>query len=107
MRYITCENLCLSYSEDRLQLVGLKPADKKQFIPVGSHIIYRDRLKTEGHVTSSCISPTMGHSIAMAMLKSGHARQGEVIVIDVGKQHFDAEVVPLGFYDPKGQRISA
>jgi len=93
--------------EDRLQLVGLKPSNMKQFIPVGSHIITREGLKPEGHVTSSCISPALGHSIAMAMLESGQARQGEMIVIDVDKQHFDAEVVPLGFYDPKGQRINA
>ena len=93
--------------EDRLQLVGLKPSNKKQFIPVGSHIVTRQGLKPEGHVTSSCISPTLGHSIAMAMLKSGQTRQGEIIAIDVDEKHFDAEVVPLGFYDPKGQRINA
>jgi len=42
----------------------------------------------------------------MAMLKSGHARQGEKVVIDVDAQHFDAEVVPLGFHDPKGERLN-
>jgi len=91
---------------DRLQLVGLKPRDSQQFIPVGSHIISRSSLQPEGHITSSCISPTLGHSIAMAMLKSGHARQGEKVVIDVDAQHFDAEVVPLGFHDPKGERLN-
>jgi len=92
---------------DRLQLVGLKPSENQQFIPVGSHIIRRHGLKVEGHVTSSCISPTLDHSIAMAMLESGHARKGETVIIDVDEQHFEAEVVELGFYDPKAQRINA
>jgi len=57
-------------------------------------------------VTSSCISPTLGYPVAMAMLKSGHARLGEQIVIDVDARHFDAEVVPLAFYDPNGERLN-
>lgn len=101
----------LSRSHDmlpgRLQLVGLKPRDHDKFIPVGSHIVNRSDLRPEGHVTSSCISPTLGYSIAMTMLKSGHTRTGETVVIDVDRQHFEAEVVPLGFYDPKGERINA
>jgi len=91
---------------DRLQLVGLKPLATQQFIPVGSHIVDRDSLKPEGHITSSCISPVLGHSIAMAMLKSGYARQGETIAIDVETRLFDAELVPLGFYDPGGERLT-
>jgi len=92
---------------DRLQLVGLKPRENHRFIPVGSHIVCRNTLKAEGHVTSSCISPTLDQSIAIAMLKSGQTRLGETIIIDVDQQHFDAEVVPLGFYDPKGEHINA
>ncbi len=91
----------------RLQLVGLKPRENSQFIPVGSHIISRDELKPEGHVTSSCISPTLGYSITMAMLKSGHTRMGETVIIEVNEQHFEAKVVALGFYDPNGLRINA
>ena len=90
---------------DRLQLVGLKPLASQQFIPVGSHIVTRDSRKPEGHITSSCISPTLGRSIAMAMLKSGHTRQGEKVVIDVENRLYDAELVPLGFYDPGGERL--
>ena len=88
----------------RLQLVGLKPQGP-QLIPVGSHIVCRDSQQPEGHVTSSCISPTLGYPVAMAMLKSGHARLGEKIVIDVDARHYEAEVVALGFYDPTGERL--
>ena len=38
-------------------------------------------------------------------LKSGHACQGEKVVIDVENQLFDAELVPLGFYDPGRGRL--
>ena len=85
--------------------MGLRPLDEQAFIPVGSHIVARNSLKPEGHITSSRISPTLGYSIAMAMLKSGHARQGETVVIDVESRLFDAELVPLGFYDPGGERL--
>jgi sarcosine oxidase subunit alpha len=92
---------------DRLQLVGLEPSDKDRFIPVGSHIVMADDGHAEGHVTSSCISPTLKRSICMAMLKSGHSRQGEEIVIDVDGRQAAARVVPLTFFDPAGERLNA
>lgn len=92
---------------DRLQLVGLQPSDKDRFIPVGSHIVRTDQAQVDGHVTSSCISPTLEHSICMAMLKSGHSRQGEEVVIDVDGRHAAARIVPLTFFDPKGERLNA
>jgi sarcosine oxidase subunit alpha len=90
---------------DRLQLVGLRPCEAERFIPVGSHVVSRDSHKPEGHITSSCQSPTLGYSIAMAMLQSGHSRLGEEITIDVEQRHLKAKVVPLGFYDPEGERL--
>lgn len=90
---------------DRLQLVGLKPLAEQQFIPVGSYIVEPVSGKPKGHITSSCISPTLGNSIALAMLKSGHARIGEKVVIDIDAVHFEAKVVPTGFYDPRSNRL--
>ncbi len=89
----------------RQQLVGLKPVDRQRLLPVGSHIICRQNHSAEGHVTSSCVSPTLGCSIAMAMLEAGHDREGETIIVDVEAQRVEAEVVPLGFYDPGNDRI--
>jgi len=93
--------------DDRLQLVGLRPEKDQQFIPVGSHIVTRDSHIPEGHVTSSCLSPALGYSVAIAMLKSGQARPGDKVIIDVEAQHFEAEVVELAFYDPDGERLNA
>ena len=91
---------------DRLQLVGLEFHKEDLPIPVGSHLLDRETKASEGHVTSSCISPTLGCSIAMAMLESGHARQGDTVFVDVDHRLFGAEVVPLTFYDPKGERLN-
>ncbi len=90
---------------DRLQLVGLIPRDVQQFVPVGSHIINSDDRHAEGHVTSSCISPTLQRSIAMAMLKAGHTRQGEIIMVDVEDRQIEADVAPLSFLDPACEKL--
>ncbi|MEE4217218.1 MAG: sarcosine oxidase subunit alpha family protein [Xanthomonadales bacterium] len=92
---------------DRLQLVGLEPRDRNGFVPVGSQIVDTQRAQAEGHVTSSCISPTLERSICMAMLKSGHARLGEEVIIDVEGRQAAAKVVPLTFFDPEGVRLNA
>lgn len=92
---------------DRMQLVGLKPDDARMAAPVGSHLLEPGAGDPVGFVTSSCLSPTLNESIAMAMLRSGHARLGDKVVIDVDAKHFDAKVVPLGFYDPGGERLSS
>jgi sarcosine oxidase subunit alpha len=89
----------------RLQLVGLKPLDQQEYIPVGAHIVSAGDRSSEGHVTSSCISPTLGYSIAMCMLKSGHDRLGGRVVIDVDSRQVPAEVTPLAFHDPGGERL--
>jgi sarcosine oxidase subunit alpha len=89
----------------RQQLVGLKPSERSRLLPVGSHIISRQSGQPEGHITSSCISPTLGYSIAMAMLESGRTRTGENIFVDVEGQQLEAIVSALGCYDPGNERI--
>ena len=90
---------------DRLQLVGLKTSDTTQFVPVGSHVICQSTGKPEGHITSSVLSPTLGCSISIGMLKSGHSREGDEVIIDIDRNQFVAKVVPLTFYDPEGNRL--
>lgn len=96
--------------EDRLQLVGLEARDQGSALPVGGHLV-KSSVKsvpapTEGYVTSSAMSPTLGRPVAMALLKAGRARMGEAIrVYDQGRW-FEAKVVPPGFYDVEGERIN-
>lgn len=90
---------------DRLQLVGLLGTSLSRHLPVGSHIINSQTGRSEGHVTSSCLSPTLGQSIAMAMLTSGHGRMEEAVIVDADGERLEAKVVPPNFFDPGGARL--
>jgi sarcosine oxidase subunit alpha len=93
----------------RKQLVGLLINDKKTVVPEGSHIVEevskQPPMKMEGHITSSYFSPTLGHPIAMAMLKNGKARNGDLVKIPLmnGKV-VEATVTENVFYDKVGAR---
>ena len=90
----------------RLQLVGLIPADQRTRLPVGAHLARNPPpTRTEGHVTSSVMSPELGRPIALAMLVGGAARSGEHIGVHHLGTTIDAKVVPLPFVDPTGSRL--
>jgi len=41
----------------------------------------------------------------MAMLKAGHTRQGEIIMVDVEDRQIEANVAPLSFLDPACEKL--
>ncbi len=89
---------------DREQLVGLKPVGAVQRLFAGSVLIGVDEEPNsenlQGHVSSVCYSPRIGHMIGLAFLRNGHARLGEKIrAVDLVRD-FDTlcEIV-----DPKSQ----
>jgi sarcosine oxidase subunit alpha len=91
---------------DRLQLVGLIPVDRRTLLPVGANLARTPPpTRTEGHVTSSVLSPELGKPIALAMLAGGAKRNGEQIRVHHLGMTIDAEVVPLPFVDPTGSRL--
>ena len=56
-------------------------------------------------MTSSYFSACLGHPIALAMIKNGHKRMGEIVY----SPQPDGSVIELRivnpvFYDPKGER---
>ena len=58
-----------------------------------------------GHVTSTYFSPTLGHSIAMALIKGGSRRMGETLSFPVGEGRvIKAKVVDPVFLDKEGAR---
>ena len=90
----------------RLQLVGMVPADRRTPLPVGAHVLRGGASgPAEGYVTSSCMSPALGHPIALAMLARGRERTGERITVVHLGQPVLAEVVPTPFFDPLGDRL--
>lgn len=78
------------------QLIGLK-LDGKRTPRQGKQLSKGDR--PIGTVTSGCMSPTLEHPIAMAMVERGTCEIGETVNVEVGaSKHAEAEVVKLPFY---------
>ena len=95
--------------ENRKQLVGLRSFDGRTVLPEGSALLDRpDRTAPApmcGHVTSSYMSPALGHPIALALLAGGRARRGESVYAALpGREPLAVEVVSPLFFDPKGER---
>jgi sarcosine oxidase subunit alpha len=90
----------------RLQLVALSPADGRTRLPVGAQIAASPPPSmTEGYVTSSYLSPTLGAPVALAMLSRGAQRTGERVRVYHLGAALDAVVVKAPFVDPLGERL--
>jgi aminomethyltransferase len=53
-----------------------------------------------GQVTSGCLSPTLGHAIAMGFVEIASTEAGTPLQIDTGRGMLDGKVVKLPFYKP-------
>jgi aminomethyltransferase len=51
-----------------------------------------------GIVTSGCLSPTLGHAIAMGFIESHRAEPGTSVSIDTGRGMLEGKIVKLPFY---------
>ncbi|HWV61634.1 MAG TPA: sarcosine oxidase subunit alpha family protein [Sphingopyxis sp.] len=93
---------------DRRQLVGLETLDAGGAFECGAHIVAADAKgigATQGWVTSSVQSPTLGRPLAMALIERGTARIGETVrVWNLGKGR-PARIVDPRFYDPAGGKL--
>jgi sarcosine oxidase subunit alpha len=97
--------------EDRLQFVGLLSENPAEVLAVGSQILPRPGAKlpvrSQGRVTSSAMSPTLGRSIALALIERGRSRIGGIVeVYDQGVRRL-ARITEPAFYDPAGARLNA
>ena len=96
---------------DRPALVGLKPVDPSQSLRAGGHLLAPGAAalpqNDEGYVTSAAWSPTLGHSIALALLSRGPERHGQRIVVHdpVRGGDVEAEICNPIFVDPEGVRV--
>jgi len=97
---------------NRKQLVGLLTEDPNDVLPDGAYAVaeVKDKppMKMIGQVTSTYMSPTLGRSIAMALIENGRARMGETISFPLeGGKVVKAKITSHVFYDQDGGRISA
>ncbi|MFT5482629.1 MAG: sarcosine oxidase subunit alpha [Halieaceae bacterium] len=95
--------------DNRKQLVGLKTLEPQVVLPEGAQIVTAAEqpipMAMQGHVTSSYYSANLGRSIALAVVKGGLNRMGEVVYCPLADgRTVAAEICASVFYDPKGAR---
>lgn len=98
---------------NRLRLVGLLTENPTEVLPDGAYAVDGSRNehgqnRVIGRVTSTYFSPTLGHSIALALVERGPERMGETLSFPVGKDRvMKARIVSPVFLDPDGERQNA
>jgi len=95
---------------DRKQLVGLLTEDPAEVLPEGAQLVdtlfAKPPMPMIGHVTSSYMSPNLGRSIALALIKGGRARHGEKIHAPLADgKTITCEITGPVFFDPEGERL--
>jgi sarcosine oxidase subunit alpha len=94
---------------DRKQFVGLLADDPQLVLDEGSQIVDDPTptilTRSAGHVTSSYASPTLGRSIALALVRSGAQRMGERVHVSMRSGRTTTAIIanPV-FFDPKSER---
>ncbi|MFT3989746.1 sarcosine oxidase subunit alpha family protein [Aestuariivirga sp.] len=94
----------------RKQLVGLLTEDPNEVLPDGAYAVkvLKDKPPMEmiGQVTSTYMSPTLGRSIAMALIEDGRARIGETISFPLEGKTIRAKITDTVFYDKEGAKLN-
>ncbi|MCR9069656.1 MAG: sarcosine oxidase subunit alpha family protein [Rhodobacteraceae bacterium] len=101
---------------ERWKLVGLETVDGS-VLPDGSYAIAEGenangQRNTQGRVTSTYYSPTLGKGIAMGLVLNGPDRMGEVLTFNTTEvperggppKTIEAQIVSPVFYDPEGEK---
>jgi sarcosine oxidase subunit alpha len=96
---------------NRRQLVGLLTSDPQVVLDEGAQITESRVPKIGepalGHVTSSYMSPTLGRSIALALVAGGRSRVDETLFASTPTGAAAARIVDFVFFDKEGARIDA
>ena len=96
----------------RKQFVGLLPIDAETVLPEGAQIIEPPAdgelppppVPMLGHVTSSYRSAELGRTFALALVKAGRDRIGEILHVPVAGALVPVEVTGSVLVDPEGER---
>jgi sarcosine oxidase subunit alpha len=109
--YIGKRSLFMPVAKDkrRKQFVGLSVAAGEAPLPTGAHIATSagGTRRSQGYVTSSYASPTLGRPVALGLVEEGLSRIGETVgVYHVGTER-RATIAPAVALDPEGKRLHA
>jgi len=97
--------------DDARQLVGLVPADGRSRIPRGAQLVAGTAAPPPvtmlGEVTSQCVSPNLGHPIALALVNGGRRRHGETLQAHspLTGETVSVTITHPIFIDPQGERL--
>jgi sarcosine oxidase subunit alpha len=93
---------------ERWKLVGLETLDGTVLpdgvLAVAEGVNANGQRMTQGRVTSTYFSPTLGRGIAMGLVKHGPDRIGEVLDFAVGDKTVKARICDQVFYDKDGEK---
>jgi len=95
----------------RPALAGFAPVERGRRLRAGAHFFVRGAAispeRIEGHMTSVCFSPALGHWIGLGLLK--RPRAGEILHAHdpLRGEDYMVEVRNPGFVDPEGARLHA
>jgi sarcosine oxidase subunit alpha len=95
----------------RKQLVGLLPELASELLEEGAQIVADPHetipMTMIGHVTSSYMSPNLGRTFALALVKDGRARLGEKLYVPMLDRTIAVTVTEPVFVDKEGERLRA
>jgi len=99
-------------SKNRKQFVGLLTEDPTIVLDEGAHIVEGPNpgipAPDLGHITSSYASPTLGRSIALALVRGGLERMDERVYVAMRDgRTVPATITGTVFFDPKSERQNA
>ena len=101
---------------DRKQLVGLETEDPSEVLPEGAQLTESvpetptpaSPVPIAGHVTSSYMSPNLGRSLALALVKGGREKLGQRLYAPLADgRTLACKIVSPVFYDPEGEKMRA
>jgi sarcosine oxidase subunit alpha len=99
----------VAIAPNRRQLVGLEALEAREPLPCGAHIVDLSggKPRSQGYVTSSYMSPTLGRPIALGLVESGASRLGETVTLQHLGRRLLARIAPPCVFDPRGERLHA
>ena len=101
-------------ADGRLQVVGLKSLEPGRNLRIGAHLVdprvtLDSVSQSQGHVSATTYSPSLGCGIALGLLRDGASRHGEQIeaVFPIEDEKLRVEVCHPIFIDPEGELVRA
>ncbi len=109
--YIGKRSLFMPVASDRRrkQFVGLSVAAGEAPLPTGAHVAMGAGAarRSQGYVTSSYMSPSLGRPVALGLVEEGFSRMGEAVGVYHLGAHRRATIAPAVALDPEGKRLHA